>query len=57
MATVPGIQKLLIEERSKGMPVVYSVTRQANRDDIREELKPLSEERAVKGSSDQCQSN
>jgi len=52
IATVPGIQVLLSEARSKGMPVVYSVTRQANRDDIREELTPLPEELVVKGGVD-----
>ena len=52
VATVPGIQKLLKEARSKGMLVVYSVMSQANRDDIREELTPLPEEPVVKASVD-----
>ena len=52
VSTLPGIQKLLKEARSKGMPVVYSVTSQADRSDIREELAPLPEDPVVKASVD-----
>ena len=49
VTTIPGIQKLLKEARNRGMPVVFTVTRQAKKDDIREEVTPLPEEPVVKG--------
>jgi phosphatidylglycerol:prolipoprotein diacylglycerol transferase len=52
VATLSGIQKLLNEARSKGVPVVYSVTSRATRTDIRQEVTPLPEEPVVTASVD-----
>jgi len=50
--TLPGIQSLLTEARSKGLTVAYSVTSQASKADIREEVSPLPEEPTVKAGVD-----
>ncbi len=50
--SIPKIQTLLTEARAKGMTVVYSLTRSADVDDIKEELKPLATEAVVKSGVD-----
>lgn len=52
VASVPKIQGLLAEARSTGMPVIYSLTSNAARGDIREELAPLESEPVVKSGVD-----
>ena len=52
VATLPGIRRLLSEARSKGMTIVYSLTRNADRTDIREESAPLDDEPVVKSGVD-----
>lgn len=47
VASIPKIQSLLSEARRRGMPVVYSLTRNATRADIIEELAPLLAEPVV----------
>jgi len=51
-ASLPRIQHLLSEARSKQMPVVYSLTRNASQTDIREELAPLAGEPIVRSGVD-----
>jgi len=52
LATLPGIQGILREARSRQMPVVYSLTSRAVREDIRKEVYPLPEEPVVRASVD-----
>ena len=52
VASLPKIQALLTQSRRNGMPVVYSLTRSATKDDIRSEVAPLSVEPAVQAGVD-----
>ncbi len=52
VASLPRIQALLTQARSKGVPVVYSLTSKAESSDIRAELTPLPEEPVVKSGVD-----
>ena len=52
VASLPKIQRLLQQARSKGMPVVYSLTRDANPTDIRSEVAPTGGEPVVKSGPD-----
>jgi nicotinamidase-related amidase len=52
VASVPKIKKLLQKARSAGMPVIYSLTRNAQQSDIREELTPRKDEPVVASSVD-----
>jgi nicotinamidase-related amidase len=47
VATVPGLRRLLDRARRSGMPVVYSLTRSATPEDIREEVAPAPGEPVV----------
>ncbi len=55
LETLPGIRHLLTEARANGLLVVYSLTRNADRSDIREEVAPLVEEKVVRSSVDKFQ--
>lgn len=52
VASVPGIQGLLIKARNKGMFVVYSTTGRGTPADILPEVKPIEGEPVVKSSVD-----
>ena len=52
VATLPGIERLLSECRSKRMPVVYTLTSNASEEDIREEVARHPDEPVVKSSVD-----
>lgn len=52
VASVPQVRSLLERAREHGMTVVYSLTRSAGADDIREELGPLPEEPVVRSGVD-----
>jgi nicotinamidase-related amidase len=52
MASIPKIRGLLMEARNKGMPVIYSLTRNASEADIREEVSPQAGEPVVKSGVD-----
>jgi len=52
VASLPKIQRLLSAARSKGMLVVYSLTRNASEADIRKEVAPLPGEPVVKSGVD-----
>ena len=52
VASVPRIQSLLTEARSKGMSVVYRLTRTASKSDVRKELAPVAGEPIVKSRVD-----
>lgn len=52
MASIPKIQGLLTEARNRGMPVIYSLTRNASVADIREEVSPQAGEPIVKSGVD-----
>ncbi len=52
VASLPKIRSLLTEARSKGMPVIYSLTTKASKTDIREELTPLETEPVVRSGVD-----
>lgn len=52
VASLPGLRKLLNEARSRGVPVIYSTTSRATREDIRAEVAPLPEEPVVQASVD-----
>ena len=52
VASVPRIQALLAQARSKGMAVVHRLARNADVSDIRKELAPLSNEPVVKSGVD-----
>ena len=49
---IPHIKKLLSKAREKGMTVVYSLTRAAEKEDIREEVTPHNGEPLVKAGVD-----
>lgn len=50
--TLPKIQGLLAEARSKGISIIYSLTRGANPSDIRQEVAPIEGEAFVKSGVD-----
>lgn len=50
--SVPKIKNMLEKARKAGMPVVYSLTRNAQPSDIRKELTPLKDEPVVASSVD-----
>jgi nicotinamidase-related amidase len=52
VASVPAIEKLLERARKKGMPVVYSTTRNASPEEILQEVTPRKDEPVVKSSVD-----
>ena len=52
VASLPAIVRLASECRSKGMPVVYSLTSNASEADIREEVAPRAGDPVVKSSVD-----
>lgn len=52
VASIPKIQGLLTEARNRGMPVIYSLTRNASVADIREEVSPQAGEPIVKSGVD-----
>lgn len=52
VASIPKIQSLLSEARSKEMLVVFSLTRRANVSDIRKEVAPLEGEPVVRSGVD-----
>lgn len=52
VASIPRIQGLLTEARNRGMPVIYSLTRNAGKADIREEVSPQAGEPIVKSGVD-----
>ena len=52
VASLPKVQRLLGAARSKGMLVVYSLTRNASEADIRKEVAPLAGESVVKSGVD-----
>ena len=52
MASLPKIQSLLTEVRNRGMPVLYSLTRNASTADIREEVSPHPGDPIVKSGVD-----
>ncbi len=52
VASLPRIQALLTQARSKGVTVVYALTSKAEASDIREELTPLPDEPVVKSGAD-----
>lgn len=52
VASIPRIQGLLTEARNRGMPVIYSLTRNASKADIREEVSPQAGEPIVKSGVD-----
>ena len=52
VASLPRVQGLLRAARAKGMLVVYSLTRSAERDDIRPEVAPTGDEPIVRASVD-----
>jgi len=52
VATLPGIQTLLTAARNKEMPVLFSLTRNASKADIRKEVAPLPAEPIVKSGVD-----
>ena len=47
VATISAIRVLLDKARKNGVPVIYSLTRQANENDVRAELTPLPGEPVV----------
>jgi nicotinamidase-related amidase len=52
VASIPKIQRLLTEVRNRGMPVLYSLTRNASTADIREEVSPHPGDPIVKSGVD-----
>lgn len=52
VASVPKIQSLLTKAREKGMPVVHSLSSNAEVTDILKEVSPLAEEPVVKSGVD-----
>ncbi len=52
VASVPKIQGLLTKARTKGLPVIYSLTRKGTVADIRKEVAPRAGEPVVKASVD-----
>jgi nicotinamidase-related amidase len=52
VASIPKIQSLLTVARNRGMPVIYSLTRNASEADIREEVSPQAGEPIVKSGVD-----
>jgi nicotinamidase-related amidase len=52
VVSIPKIQGLLSEARKKGMHVIYSLTRNASKADIREEVSPQAGEPIVKSGVD-----
>ena len=52
VASLPRIHTLMAQARSRGMAVVYSLTRSADVGDIREELTPLPDEPVVRSGVD-----
>lgn len=52
VASIPKIQGLLAEVRKRGMPVIYSLTRNASEADIRKEVSPRAGEPFVKSGVD-----
>lgn len=52
VASLPGIQSLLAAARDREMPVIYSLTRNASKSDIRKEVAPLPAEPIVKSGVD-----
>ena len=52
VASIPKIQNLLTVARNRGMPVIYSLTRNASEADIREEVSPQAGEPIVKSGVD-----
>jgi nicotinamidase-related amidase len=55
VASIPKIQSLLTEVRNAGMPVLYSLTRNASPADIREEVSPQPGDPIVKSGVDKFQ--
>lgn len=55
VATLPRIRKLLEAARSSGVQIVYSLTRGADRSDVREEVAPMEGEGIVSSSVDKFQ--
>ena len=52
VASLPKLQALLAESRRREMPVIYSLTSSADRDDIRTEVAPRAGEPVVKSGVD-----
>lgn len=50
--SLAGIRELISNARSRGMPVIYSLTSKATADDLRKEVAPLPGEPVVKSSVD-----
>lgn len=52
VASLPKVQKLLVEARARNMCVVYSLTRRAGETDIRQEVVPVEGEAVVRAGVD-----
>ncbi|MBC8391368.1 MAG: cysteine hydrolase [Deltaproteobacteria bacterium] len=52
IGSLPGIQRLLNEARSREMPVIFSLTSKAAVEDIRQEVSPIAGEQIVRSGVD-----